>query len=55
MRRVSSYTGDAGARTLIQSGLRLTSLSGRCAFSGWRGLGVVSRTVTMGVCLQSVR
>ena len=39
-----------GARTRIQSGLRSTSWSGRCAFSGWRARGLaasVSRTVTM--------
>ncbi len=35
-RLVSAYSGELGARTLIQSGLRRIGLSGRCAFSGWR-------------------
>ena len=35
-RLVSAYSGELGARTLIQSGLRRMGLSGRCAFSGWR-------------------
>jgi hypothetical protein len=35
--RVSWYSGEVGALTRIQSGLRRwTGLSGRCAFSGWR-------------------
>ena len=35
-RLVSAYSGELGARTRIQSGLRGIGLSGRCAFSGWR-------------------
>src|SRR5690348_11050355 len=35
-RLVSAYSGELGARTLIQSGLRGMGLSGRFAFSGWR-------------------
>ena len=35
-RLVSAYSGELGARTRIQSGLRWMGLSGRCAFSGWR-------------------
>src|SRR6185437_13181021 len=34
--RVSWYSGEVGALTRIQSGLRRTGLSGLCAFSGWR-------------------
>src|ERR1700677_2938446 len=34
--RVSANTGEPGARTRIQGGLRATGWSGRCAFSGWR-------------------
>jgi len=37
MRRVSANSFDTGARTRIHSGLRFTGLSGRWAFSGWRG------------------
>ena len=33
---VSANTGEPGARTRIQGGLRATGWSGRCAFSGWR-------------------
>ena len=34
MSRVSAQAGEPGARTRIQSGLRSTGWSGRCAFSG---------------------
>ena len=37
MSRVFAHSGEPGARTRIQSGFRRTGLSGRCAFSGWRG------------------
>ena len=36
-RRVSWYSRETGALTRIQSGLRSSGWSGRCAFSGWRG------------------
>ena len=36
MRCVSAHFGEPGALTRIQSGLRRTGWSGRCAFSGWR-------------------
>src|SRR5690606_16822505 len=48
--RVSRYPFEVGALTRIHSGLRSTSWSGRCAFSGWRTRGrllTVSRMVTM--------
>ena len=35
-RRVAWYSGDPGALTRIQAGLRGPGLSGRAAFSGWR-------------------
>ena len=34
--RVAWYSLEVGAFTRIQGGLRLTSWSGLCAFSGWR-------------------
>ena len=47
IRRVSPYRPPAaGTRTRIQSGLRSTGVSGRCAFSGCRGARL-SRIVTM--------
>ncbi len=42
---VSANTGEPGARTRIQGGLRATGWSGRCAFSGWRRLGLVRGSV----------
>src|SRR3954467_11395865 len=36
-----------GALTLIQSGFFSAPTSGRCAFSGWRGLLVASSTTVM--------
>ena len=48
---VSRKTGEPGARTRIQSGLRSTGASGRLCFSGWRGRtslpATVSSTTTM--------
>jgi hypothetical protein len=45
---VSRQTGDPGALTLIQGGLRRSGVCGRLAFSGWRGLAsAVSRRTTM--------
>src|SRR4030088_2507705 len=39
-----------GALTRIQSGLRSMGVSGRCAFSGWRGGGTtVSSTTAKGI------
>jgi hypothetical protein len=35
-RRVAWYSGEPGALTRSQSGLRGIGLSGRAAFSGWR-------------------
>src|SRR6201999_547627 len=42
--------GDTGALTRIQSGFFSSGESGRCAFSGWRGRGLLtrSRTTAMG-------
>src|SRR5438445_3087296 len=49
MRLVSAKPGEPGALTRIHGGLRNTGVSGRCAFSGWRGRGdcSVSRTMAM--------
>jgi len=41
-RRVAWYSGETGALTRIQGGLRGTGLSGRAAFSGWRTTTVLS-------------
>src|SRR6266550_1996069 len=43
-----------GALTRIQSGLRSMGVSGRCAFSGWRGRGpTVSSTTAKGISRES--
>src|SRR6202044_454488 len=41
---VSANTGEPGARTRIQGGLRATGWSGRGAFSGWRPSGLARRS-----------
>ena len=43
---VAAYSLETGALTRIQSGLRSTGVSGRCAFSGWRG-GLVRSITTV--------
>src|SRR6266567_2340455 len=50
MRLVSAKPGEPGALTRIHGGLRNKGVSGRRAFSGWRGRGdcSVSRTTAMG-------
>src|SRR4051812_776854 len=54
-RLVSAYSGELGARTRIQSGLRGIGLSGRCAFSGWRSArlsGVLSSEPSMALDME---
>jgi hypothetical protein len=55
MRLVSANPGEPGALTRIHGGLRRYGVSGRCAFSGWRGRGdcSVSRTTAM-KCAQAL-
>src|SRR3989442_15757580 len=47
MARVSLYPLHTGALTLIDSAFFNAGASGRCAFSGWRGLLLASKMTVM--------